>query len=127
PTKALTYDQGKNIQSFYDFLSKNIEDLDGSKSIIGIYDGDTPGEKRTHTRQQARILLSNPDMLHIGILPHHTLWQDFFRNLRYVVFDEIHLYRGIFGSHLANIIRRLKRICKFYGSHPQFILTSATI
>lgn len=127
PTKALTNDQGQNIQLLYDSISNKFHGLGNSKEIIGIYDGDTPGEKRTHARKQARLMLSNPDMLHIGVLPHHTLWQDFFRNLRYVVFDEVHFYRGVFGSHLANIIRRLKRICRFYGSHPQFILTSATI
>ena len=74
-----------------------------------------------------RIILSNPDMLHTGILPHHTNWADFFRGLRFVVIDEMHSYRGVFGSHIANVIRRLKRVANFYGAQPQFILTSATI
>ncbi len=78
-------------------------------------------------RKNARIILSNPDMLHTGILPHHTNWSDFFHNLRFVVIDEMHTYRGVFGSHVANVIRRLKRVAKFYGAAPQFILTSATI
>ncbi len=76
---------------------------------------------------KARIILSNPDMLHTGILPHHTNWADFFRSLRFVVIDEMHTYRGVFGSHVANVLRRLKRVAKFYGAQPQFILTSATI
>ena len=92
-----------------------------------IYDGDTPQSARSSIRRNARIVLSNPDMLHTGILPHHTNWSDFFTNLRFVVIDEMHTYRGVFGSHVANVIRRLKRVAKFYGANPQFILASATI
>jgi DEAD/DEAH box helicase domain-containing protein len=92
-----------------------------------IYDGDTPTSHRKAVREKARVILSNPDMLHTGILPHHTNWSEFFRNLRFVVIDELHIYRGVFGSHVANVLRRLKRIAAFYGANPQFILTSATI
>jgi DEAD/DEAH box helicase domain-containing protein len=92
-----------------------------------IYDGDTPQKDRSAIRRNARIVLSNPDMLHTGILPHHTNWSDFFTHLRFVVIDEMHTYRGVFGSHVANVIRRLKRVANFYGAKPQFILASATI
>jgi DEAD/DEAH box helicase domain-containing protein len=115
PTKALAQDQLSNLQS-------SIVNLKSS-----IYDGDTPQSQRPSIRQNARMILTNPDMLHTGILPHHTNWSDFFRNLRFVVIDEMHTYRGVFGSHVANVIRRLKRIAEFYGASPQFILTSATI
>ncbi|MFQ5341968.1 MAG: Zn-binding domain-containing protein, partial [Anaerolineae bacterium] len=91
------------------------------------YDGDTPASSRPQIRRQARVVLSNPDMLHAGILPHHTKWFDLFSHLRFVVLDEIHAYRGVFGSHVANVIRRLRRIARFYGSDPQFICCSATI
>ena len=121
PTKALTQDQQGKLN---DWL-KPLDEAEGLSSAI--YDGDTPSTHRGAIRSKARILLSNPDMLHTGILPHHTLWTDFFRNLRFVVIDEIHMYRGVFGSHLANLIRRLQRIAAFYGSYPQFIMTSATI
>ena len=92
-----------------------------------IYDGDTPQSQRSTIRQNARIVLSNPDMLHTGILPHHSNWSDFFGSLQFIVIDEAHTYRGVFGSHVANVIRRLKRVANFYGAHPQFILASATI
>jgi len=118
PTKALTQDQYSNLQA----VQSNIKNL---KSAI--YDGDTPQRDRPSIRKNARILLANPDMLHTGILPHHTIWADFFHNLRFVVIDELHTYRGVFGSHVANVIRRLKRVAAFYGASPQFILTSATI
>ncbi|MCL4529233.1 MAG: DEAD/DEAH box helicase, partial [Chloroflexi bacterium] len=118
PTKALAQDQLTTLQTF----QSQISNLKSS-----IYDGDTPQSQRSSIRQNARILLSNPDMLHSGILPHHTNWADFFQNLRYVVIDEMHTYRGVFGAHVANVIRRLKRVAKFYGAQPQFILTSATI
>jgi DEAD/DEAH box helicase domain-containing protein len=118
PTKALTQDQLSNLQS----IQSKIANLQSA-----IYDGDTPARDRPAVRKQARILLTNPDMLHTGILPHHTNWADFFRNLRFVVIDELHTYRGVFGSHVANVIRRLKRVAAFYGASPQFILTSATI
>ena len=91
------------------------------------YDGDTPADARKAIRERGHIVLSNPDMLHTGILPHHTRWQRLFENLRYVVLDELHTYRGVFGSHLANVLRRLRRIARFYGSNPQFICSSATI
>ena len=120
PTKALTQDQ--KIK-FTKFVSEFIEADIG----IGIYDGDTPSEKRRIIKRSANLLFTNPDMLHLGILPHHTNWCEFFQNLKFVVIDEVHIYRGIFGSHFANVIRRLKRIAKFYGSNPQFILTSATL
>lgn len=127
PTKALTSDQLKKIHE----LNAGIISV-GHSQIVGrispaIYDGDTSINDRNQIRKIANIILTNPDMLHIGILPHHTNWDRIFRNLRYVVIDEIHVYRGVFGSHLGNVIRRLKRICEFYGSAPTFIMTSATI
>ncbi|TAM12159.1 MAG: DEAD/DEAH box helicase [Rhodanobacter sp.] len=119
PTKALAQDQVAELME----LSKAGE--------LGIraatFDGDTPGDQRRAIRAAGDIVVSNPDMLHQGILPHHTKWASFFENLAFVVIDEIHSYRGVFGSHLANVIRRLDRICAFYGAHPQFILCSATI
>lgn len=118
PTKALTQDQFSNLQSF----QSKIVDLRSA-----IYDGDTPQKDRSAIRKNARIVLSNPDMLHTGILPHHTNWLEFFANLKYIVIDEAHTYRGVFGSHVANVIRRLKRVANFYGVAPQFILASATI
>lgn len=121
PTKALAQDQANLINRWN-------EDLPGLLRVgAGIYDGDTPSHQRPAIRKNARIILSNPDMLHTGILPHHTNWAEFFKSLEFVVIDEIHSYRGVFGSHLTNVIRRLKRIARFYGSSPQFILTSATI
>jgi len=116
PTKALTQDQLNNLLTFQ---LPNIKP--------STYDGDTSLSKRPAIRQNARILLTNPDMLHTGILPHHTKWESFLSNLRYIVIDEMHTYRGVFGSHVANVIRRLKRIVAFYGATPQFMLTSATI
>jgi DEAD/DEAH box helicase domain-containing protein len=119
PTKALTQDQ--------------LSELDGLKAALGqkiethAYDGDTPQDQRVRIRKTAQIVVSNPDMLHTGILPHHTRWAAFFQGLRYVVLDEVHTYRGVFGSHVANTIRRLKRVCAFYGTTPQFICCSATI
>src|SRR5688572_30923175 len=96
---------------------------------IGVftYDGDTPSDARRAIRGKAHVVLSNPDMLHSGILPHHPRWAKLFENLRFVVIDELHAYRGVFGSHLANIMRRLQRICRHYGSDPVFICSSATI
>ncbi|MGB4594689.1 MAG: DEAD/DEAH box helicase [Anaerolineaceae bacterium] len=116
PTKALAQDQLRTLQS-----------LSTSSIKPAIYDGDTPTGHRSDIRKTASIVITNPDMLHQGILPHHTLWQRFFSGLRFVVLDEMHTYRGVFGSHVANVIRRLKRIAAFYGAFPQFILTSATI
>jgi DEAD/DEAH box helicase domain-containing protein len=94
---------------------------------VGTYDGDTPQGRRSKLRQQGQIILTNPDMLHVGILPNHALWASFFRHLRYVVIDEAHTYRGIFGSQVACVLRRLRRVCALYGSEPQFIAASATI
>ena len=99
----------------------------GSDLCAFTYDGDTPQDARRAIRQRANIVLTNPDMLHTGILPHHTKWAKLFENLRYIVVDELHYYRGVYGSHLANIMRRLRRLCEFYGSKPQFIACSATI
>ncbi len=123
PTKALAQDQEKTLRNL---LIKSGENKELEK-WIGIYDGDTPGEKRKSVKKDARFVFTNPDMLHQGILPYHTSWSRFFRNLQYIVIDEMHTYRGVFGSHVANVIRRLKRIARFHGSNPQFILTSATI
>jgi DEAD/DEAH box helicase domain-containing protein len=121
PTKALAQDQAN-------LLTRWMEDLPPAIRFgVGIYDGDTPITARAAIRKNGRIVITNPDMLHTGILPHHTNWAEFLRGLQYVVVDEIHTYRGVFGSHVANVIRRLKRLAKFYGSRPQFILTSATI
>ncbi len=119
PTKALSQDQVNELTS-------TIEDLEVK---IGTYtfDGDTPASARKAIRKAGHIVVTNPDMLHAGILPHHTIWIKLFENLEFVVIDEIHHYRGVFGSHLANVLRRLKRICAFYGSDPQFICCSATI
>ena len=122
PTKALTYDQLKSFSSI--ILGTNLI-LD--PNLAAVYDGDTPSTQRSGIRQHTRILLTNPDMLNIGILPHHTNWAHYFEHLRYIVIDEIHLYRGVFGSHIGNLIRRLKRVCEFYNVTPQFIMTSATI
>ncbi|MFO7897297.1 MAG: DEAD/DEAH box helicase [Candidatus Cloacimonadales bacterium] len=119
PTKALAQDQK---DSFLKLSSRQKQ-----RPGLGIYDGDTPTAQRAQIRKSANIIFSNPDMLHLGILPHHTQWADFFRNLKYIVVDEVHIYRGIFGSHFANVIRRLQRIAAFYKATPQFILTSATI
>src|SRR5690242_3830085 len=119
PTKALAQDQVAEL------LELNRAGALGVKAFT--FDGDTPGDARQAIRLHGDIVVSNPDMLHQGILPHHTKWAQFFENLRYVVIDEVHTYRGVFGSHVANVIRRLKRVCAFYGVTPQFILCSATI
>ncbi|MGA6961668.1 MAG: DEAD/DEAH box helicase, partial [Candidatus Acidiferrales bacterium] len=119
PTKALAQDQ---LAELHDLASR----LDDSFGVF-TYDGDTPGDARKAIRERGHIILSNPDMLHTGILPHHTKWTRVFENLRYIVLDELHTYRGVFGSHLTNVLRRLRRIAEFYGSKPQFICCSATI
>ncbi len=117
PTKALAQDQLSNIYTGF-----------GDRGIgVFTYDGDTPRSQRAAVRRQARLLISNPDMLHTGILPHHTQWEKLFGNLQCVIIDEIHSYRGVFGSHVANLLRRLRRVCAFYGAAPRFLLTSATI
>ena len=129
PTKALAQDQAQKIKTLIEAIHRqqNSKKNQSESITFASYDGDTPAHKRPAIRQKSRLVISNPDMLHTGILPHHTLWVDLFENLEFVVLDEIHTYRGVFGSHVANVIRRLKRVAGFYGSHPQFILTSATI
>ncbi|MGS1079485.1 DEAD/DEAH box helicase [Pseudoxanthomonas beigongshangi] len=119
PTKALAQDQVSEL------LELNAAGDLGIKAFT--FDGDTPGDARQAIRLHGDIVVSNPDMLHQAILPHHTKWAQFFENLRYVVIDEVHTYRGVFGSHVANVLRRLRRVCAFYGASPQFILCSATI
>ncbi len=119
PTKALAEDQLHEFQAAVDAMGSDIRAF--------TYDGDTPQDARKAIRERANVVLTNPDMLHSGILPHHTKWAKCFENLRYFVIDELHYYRGVYGSHLANLIRRLKRVCEFYGSSPQFICCSATI
>jgi DEAD/DEAH box helicase domain-containing protein len=120
PTKALAQDQLKKI-----FRFKEINPVFVFEA--GTYDGDTPTSTRKKLRDSGNLILSNPDMLHSGILPNHTRWSDFFANLKFIVIDEIHAYRGIFGSNVANVVKRLNRICAHYGSSPQFICSSATI
>lgn len=119
PTKALSADQVSGLYEMIEQLGVNIKAY--------TYDGDTQGAARKAIRQAGHIVVTNPDMLHANILPHHTKWVKLFENLKYIVIDEIHTYRGVFGSHLANVLRRLLRLCAFYGSKPQFILCSATI
>jgi DEAD/DEAH box helicase domain-containing protein len=119
PTKALAQDQ---LAELHD-LAQRLDDSFG----VFTYDGDTPSDARKAIRERGHVILSNPDMLHTGILPHHTKWTRLFENLRYIVLDELHTYRGVFGSHLTNVLRRLARIAEFYGSRPQFICCSATI
>ncbi len=119
PTKALAHDQLRSLAE----LSAKLT----SPPKIGAYDGDTPRKTRALLRAEAAILLSNPDMLHLGILPNHHLWSDFLSNLRFVILDEAHIYRGVFGSHVAAVLRRLNRLCAHYGSAPQYIACSATI
>ncbi len=119
PTKALSSDQVAELYAM-------IQDT-GADIKAYTYDGDTPAPARSAIRQAGHVVVTNPDMLHQGILPNHTKWVKLFENLKFVVIDEIHAYRGVFGSNLANVIRRLKRICDFYGAHPTFICCSATI
>ncbi len=119
PTKALSQDQQAELDDINARLPEEVR--------VFTYDGDTPQDARKAIRARGHIVLTNPDMLHAGILPHHTKWIKLFENLKYVVVDELHSYRGIFGSHLANVLRRLRRIARFYGADPQFILSTATI
>jgi DEAD/DEAH box helicase domain-containing protein len=119
PTKALSQDQ---LAELHD-LGERLENV----FAVFTYDGDTPADARKSIREQGHIVITNPDMLHTGILPHHTRWTRLFENLRYVVLDELHTYRGVFGSHLCNVLRRLRRIARFYGRELQFICSSATI
>jgi DEAD/DEAH box helicase domain-containing protein len=123
PTKALAQDQLAELHALSEFVTH------GSDLEIGVftYDGDTPSDARRAIRGKAHVVLSNPDMVHSGILPHHPRWAKLFENLRFVIIDELHAYRGVFGSHLANILRRLQRVCRHYGSDPIFICSSATI
>ncbi len=116
PTKALAQDQARKLSQ-----------IATGGLHLAIYDGDTPREDRPAIRRRSNLILTNPDMLHVGVLPHHRNWGDVFANLRYVVVDEAHVYRGVFGSHVANVLRRLRRVAALYGSEPRFILTSATI
>ena len=130
PTKALAHDQlaeiGEWLRETGGVAGAGADGLTGAGSVAA-YDGDTPTAERRTIRQNARVVLSNPDMLHAGILPYHGEWTRFFVGLRYVIIDEMHSYRGVFGSHVANVLRRLRRVADHYGSHPQFLLTSATI
>ena len=119
PTKALSQDQLAELHSMIEELDVDIRTF--------TYDGDTPQDARKAIRSRGHLVVTNPDMLHSGILPHHPKWVKLFENLRYIVIDEVHAYRGVFGSHLTNILRRLYRICAFYGTQPQFICSSATI
>jgi DEAD/DEAH box helicase domain-containing protein len=123
PTKALAQDQLAELQAMCDTIERQ------SAERVGVftYDGDTPQDARRTIRARAHIVLSNPDMVHSGILPHHPRWAKLFENLRYVIIDELHAYRGVFGSHLGNVLRRLRRVCRHYGSDPVFLCSSATI
>jgi len=123
PTKALAQDQLAELQS----LCETIDAASGEPIGVFTYDGDTPQDARRTIRSRAHIVLSNPDMVHSGILPHHPRWAKLFENLKFVVIDELHAYRGVFGSHLCNVLRRLQRICRHYGSNPAFVCSSATI
>src|SRR6185295_15682452 len=116
PTKALAQDQ-----------LRGLAELGVPRLRPAIYDGDTPGEQRWQIRKSANVILTNPDMLHVGVLPHHDRWGDVLSNLRYIVVDEAHVYRGVFGSHVANVLRRLRRIARVYGADPRFVLASETI
>ena len=118
PTKALAQDQLAELEQ----LAKQLAEM-----RMFTYDGDTPQDARRAVRARANLVLTNPDMVHSGILPHHPRWAKLFENLRFVIIDELHAYRGVFGSHLSNVLRRLRRICAHYGSTPQFIMASATI
>ena len=117
PTKALAQDQARALHAFG--LHKQIRPA--------IYDGDTPRAERSAIRKRSNLILTNPDMLHVGILPHHPAWGELFANLAFVVVDEAHVYRGVFGSHVANVLRRLRRVAAIHGTEPRFLLASATI
>lgn len=130
PTKALAQDQLRALRSLIGYLKAADSRQNGRGLVIprfGAYDGDTPQGSRGRLRREANIILTNPDMLHVGILPNHNLWAGFLKNLKFVVVDEAHIYRGVFGSHVALIFRRLLRLCESYGSRPRFICCSATI
>ena len=123
PTKALAQDQLAELQA----ICERVESSEAAGIGVFTYDGDTPQDARRTIRSRAHIVLSNPDMVHAGILPHHPRWAKLFENLKYIVIDELHAYRGVFGSHLCNVLRRLRRICDHYGSCPAFVCSSATI
>jgi DEAD/DEAH box helicase domain-containing protein len=123
PTKALAQDQLAELQA----MCETIDRATGDRIGVFTYDGDTPQDARRTIRSRAHLVLSNPDMVHAGILPHHPRWAKLFENLRFIVIDELHAYRGVFGSHLANVLRRLMRVCRHYGSNPVFLCSSATI
>ena len=123
PTKALAQDQLAELLAMSEALTAG----SGDSVVVFTYDGDTPSDARRSIRARAHLVLSNPDMLHSGILPHHPRWAKLFENLKYVVIDELHAYRGVFGSHLCNVLRRLRRVCRHYGSNPTFVCSSATI
>ncbi|HEY2603040.1 MAG TPA: DEAD/DEAH box helicase, partial [Thermoleophilaceae bacterium] len=116
PTKALAQDQARKLSELRAPFLRH-----------AIYDGDTPTEERRSVRSRSNLILTNPDMLHVGVLPHHRNWGDVLANLAWVVVDEAHVYRGVFGSHVANVLRRLRRLANAYGTEPRFVLTSATI
>ncbi|MBI2854424.1 MAG: DEAD/DEAH box helicase [Chloroflexi bacterium] len=120
PTKALAQDQRRALESLFSGIVVNEDEF-------GVFDGDTPATERRFIKERAKVVLTNPDMLHLGILPHHRSWARLFRNLKYVVIDEAHIYRGVFGSHVSNVLRRLRRLCSYYGSNPCFIACSASI
>ena len=122
PTKALTQDQHKGL---LELVAGDPEVADAVRS--GVYDGDTPTAQRRRIRNEANVVLTNPDMLHASVLPYHPKWATLLADLRYVVIDEVHTYRGIFGAHVAAVLRRLLRLCEHYGSRPTFLATSATI
>jgi DEAD/DEAH box helicase domain-containing protein len=123
PTKALAQDQLAELHQMAEIIAQH----DGGDIGVFTYDGDTPQDARRAIRGRAHVVLSNPDMVHSGILPHHPRWAKLFENLKYVVIDELHAYRGVFGSHLCNVLRRMRRICRHYGSNPVFVCSSATI
>src|SRR4051812_31778309 len=123
PTKALAQDQLAELQA----MCETIDRQTGEQIGVFTYDGDTPQDARRTIRSRAHLVLSNPDMVHAGILPHHPRWAKLFENLKYIIIDELHAYRGVFGSHLCNVLRRLRRICRHYGSDPVFLCSSATI
>src|SRR5881409_889948 len=116
PTKALAQDQARALGELH---ARGVR--------AAIYDGDTPAERRWQIRRWANVILTNPDMLHVGVLPHHDRWADVLHNLRYIVVDEAHVYRGVFGSHVGNVLRRLRRLAQVYGAETQFLMASATI
>ncbi|MCB9101703.1 MAG: DEAD/DEAH box helicase [Anaerolineales bacterium] len=129
PTKALAQDQLRSLKNLTQRFKAAAENNGGPLPTLrfGTYDGDTPQNSRTRLRREGNIILTNPDMLHVGILPNHRLWSHFLKNLKFVVVDEAHIYRGVFGSHVSLIFRRLARLCELYGNQPQFICCSATI